>query len=674
MPPQYLSSSKNYQSLQEEKKCDEDEHFLNSLGLHYFDSTINDDEKSSSQVEQSYRSLIKPPLQRSFSEPNIYIEKKRLEKFMNEKQFLVVKDLSADYLSLASDKNCIEDSSSKERITVVVVPSIDLDSDELCRHPTGVRMFEERLLYNLLLLEDPRVRVVYVTSSPLSPRLAGYYLSLRRGHAYNGITQKKKGLLNKQSPDLFSRLSRLHLLTAHDESFTPLSKKILGRPLLISRIREIMALATEKDDNGGYVPQTAGLSVFTGSASAEQLAKNLGLRMLESSSMHMHWGTKHGCRELFKSCGLPLPPGTPDLLLGDDDLLTTGDTSKPIDDWTEHRRYIRSPRTLAIGLARQIMIAGVRPRKWMVKLNQSFGGKGNAHLDLQKLQCKAYDYAGGDLYSQIEAMANDIEQEFPFMSFEDVTVTWYETANQLGYKNQMSRLGVIAEAFLETQGQTSTSPSVQGLVEPNGIAGNKVKILSTHEQLLNGQVYIGCKNPAYHEYRTEMLLMGHKIGEELASYGVVGHFSVDFLALKNTSIRSSGCAAWSLYAIEINLRQSGTTHPYSIMAALTGGSIGCDGIFRACNGESRYYISKNITNPKLMGLNESALLDVLQSSANENAKKVNWNPEKMTGSVFFALRFLKSHGKVGFLSIEKSEEEADSLYENTVEFLLSIAG
>jgi len=553
-----------------------------------------------------------------------------------------------------------------------VVPSIDLDSGELCRNPTGVRLFEERLLYNLLLLEDPRVHVVYVTSSPLSPRLTGYYLSLRRGHIHNEIIQEKKGLLDKQSPDLFSRLSRLHLLTAHDESFAPLSEKILSRPLLVSRIREIMALATEKDDNGEYVPQTAGLSVFTGSASVEQLAENLGLRVLESSSIHMHWGTKHGCRELFKACGIPLPPGTPDLLLGDDDLLTRGDTSKPINDWTEHQRYIRSPHELAIGLARQIMIAGVRPRKWMVKLNQSFGGKGNAHLDLQKLQWKAYDHAGDDLFSQIEALANDIEQEFPFMSFEDATVTWYEKANQAGYKNQMGRLGVIAEAFLETQGQTPTSPSVQGLVESNGIAGNNVKILSTHEQLLNGQVYIGCKNPAYHGYRSEMMSMGQKIGNELASHGVVGHFSVDFVALENNVPRGSGGAAWSLYAIEINLRQSGTTHPYSIMAALTGGSIRGDGIFRACNGESRYYISKNISNPKLMGLDESVLLDALQSSTDTNSKKVNWNPETMTGSVFFALRFLKSHGKVGFLSIEKSEEEADFLYGNTVEFLMNI--
>jgi len=78
MPPQYLSKSrsKNYfECLQEEKKYEEVEHFLNSLGIHYFDSTINDDQKSSSTAKKPCRWLIKPSLQRSFSEPNLYLKK-----------------------------------------------------------------------------------------------------------------------------------------------------------------------------------------------------------------------------------------------------------------------------------------------------------------------------------------------------------------------------------------------------------------------------------------------------------------------------------------------------------------------------------------------------------------------------------------------------------------------
>jgi hypothetical protein len=97
------------------------------------------------------------------------------------------------------------------------------------------------------------------------------------------------------------------------------------------------------------------------------------------------------------------------------------------------------------------------------------------------------------------------------------------------------------------EGNLLTSPSFQGVIESPGV----LRVLSTHEQLLEGQVFTGCKFPANHDYWQELIRHGIKIGNHLATKGVLGHFSADFLAISGKA--NSG--DWNLYAIEINLRQ-----------------------------------------------------------------------------------------------------------------------
>ena len=64
--------------------------------------------------------------------------------------------------------------------TVVVIPSLSLDPRELSKL-TGVYHYEERMLVNLMLLKQPRTRLVYVTSQRLDPTVVEYYLSLLPG-------------------------------------------------------------------------------------------------------------------------------------------------------------------------------------------------------------------------------------------------------------------------------------------------------------------------------------------------------------------------------------------------------------------------------------------------------------------------------------------------------------
>ncbi len=67
-----------------------------------------------------------------------------------------------------------------ENESVVVIPSVTLD-----RLSSGsgsmTQAYEERFLFLLLLLREPRLRMVYVTSTPIAPTIIEYYLALLPG-------------------------------------------------------------------------------------------------------------------------------------------------------------------------------------------------------------------------------------------------------------------------------------------------------------------------------------------------------------------------------------------------------------------------------------------------------------------------------------------------------------
>jgi hypothetical protein len=73
----------------------------------------------------------------------------------------------------------IEEEFTDEPYGIVVVPSlsgIDLPLDSTKR-----QAYEERYLFLLFLLRQPRAKLVYVTSEPIQPSVIDYYLGLLPG-------------------------------------------------------------------------------------------------------------------------------------------------------------------------------------------------------------------------------------------------------------------------------------------------------------------------------------------------------------------------------------------------------------------------------------------------------------------------------------------------------------
>lgn len=67
---------------------------------------------------------------------------------------------------------------SDDEQTIVVVPSLSVD---VILRPSEVQAYEERFLFLLLLLRQPRARLIYVTSQPVNPDIIDYYLGLMPG-------------------------------------------------------------------------------------------------------------------------------------------------------------------------------------------------------------------------------------------------------------------------------------------------------------------------------------------------------------------------------------------------------------------------------------------------------------------------------------------------------------
>ena len=74
---------------------------------------------------------------------------------------------------------------------------------------------EERFLFLLLLLRQPRLQMVYITSMPIRPTIVEYYLALLPGVIPSHARE------------------RLHLVAVGDSTPRPLSEKLLERPRLL---------------------------------------------------------------------------------------------------------------------------------------------------------------------------------------------------------------------------------------------------------------------------------------------------------------------------------------------------------------------------------------------------------------------------------------------------------
>lgn len=357
-------------------------------------------------------------------------------------------------------------------------------------------------------------------------------------------------------------------------------------------------------------PETAHLTCFNITPLEKTLAVQLGIPLFGTDPDKFYEGSKSGGRKTFRESGVNLPDGY-------EDLYTKEDVIKALAELKRKNPSLK---------------------KAVVKINEGFSGDGNA---IYRYANMAVDESlekniAATLSEQLRYVASDISEKLFFEKY--------------------ALMGGIVEEFLE--GEIKMSPSAQCVINPD----KRIDIVSTHDQLLggdDGQVYLGAIFPADKVYNVSLAAEARRIAHTLMEKGALGRFAVDFISVKQDD------DSWKHYAIEINLRKGGTTHPFLMLQFLTDGRYGEEtGEFITASGNKRYYFaSDNVISDEYKGLTPNDLIDIAMFHS------LMYDGATQEGIMFHLVGALSEFGKLGLVCIGSTHERAKSFYDRAIEVL-----
>jgi hypothetical protein len=345
------------------------------------------------------------------------------------------------------------------------------------------------------------------------------------------------------------------------------------------------------------------LVTFNVTETERELAERIDAPLYGCRPDLIHWGSKSGSRKVAAEAGVQVLPGVEDI--------------HTLDELEAAIRWLKEDQPDAPAC--------------VIKLNNGFSGQGNVIVELDG-------------------------NEFPLRQSRHAFCA--EGEDWDGYLAKLEEEGGVVEEL--TRHPDVVSPSVQMRIAPDG----SIELLSTHDQVLGGpdeQVYLGCRFPAADAYRLEIQNIGMRVGNVLASKGVIGSFGIDLL------VEPEG-EGMRICLSEINLRMGGTTHPYLMTKYVTGGEFDAASGDLLVDGSPRYYVSSdNLKDERYEGLLPEDLIGAVDKAG------IAFDPVTNIGVTLHLLGALKRFGKVGAVAIGSSRTEADELFERFTAVLDDLA-
>lgn len=437
--------------------------------------------------------------------------------------------------------------------TVVVLPSLTLSPGELA-HIEGYARYEERLLFLLLMLREPAVSMIFLSSISVDAEVIDYYLSFL--------------------PDPAGARARLRMMPvglAENTELLPLTHRILADPALCDEI----ARAAGTD---------AWLFPFVVTEHEERLSEATGLPLYGAPARLAVLGTKSGSRAVAASARVGTAPGV---------------------------GRLASVEELEAAVGRLVVDGPV-----MLKLDDGYGGLGNA---------------------VVEAVPNGrlAQARIRFTAPDE---TW------ASFAAKVSARGATAERYLTAPGLRS--PSAFASITPDGTPD----VVATQDQVLDGMTYVGCRSPADSRYRSMLLADARRVVDTLSARGVIGLFSLDFLAVER--------GGWEVLLCETNLRVGGTTHPFGTTLLVTGGSVDGDTGRVVAGGRAKAYVATDhLGVPHLRGCRPTDIIDRLGGNA--------FDRRRGCGAVLHLLGAARVYGKLGITAIGDTRDEAEQVYQDS---------
>lgn len=357
-------------------------------------------------------------------------------------------------------------------------------------------------------------------------------------------------------------------------------------------------------------PASTHLTCYNITPLEKTLAVRLGIPLFGTDPSMFYLGSKSGARKTFRDCGIDLPDGYEDLVTRED---IAGSLAKLKEKYPQMKKCV-------------------------IKMNDGFSGDGNA------------------MYRYPEFAENEDKAKKILDTLYECTKPVSKGMTNETFFKKFGEMHGIVEVFLE--GEIKTSPSVQCVIGSKG----KIEIASTHDQLLggdDGQTFMGAVFPADVQYAPALADAGRKVALELSKKGALGRFAIDFISVKHDD------GTWKHYAIEINLRKGGTTHPFMMMQFLTNGTYMSDsGDYITASGNRRHYFaSDNVYNENYKGLTPGDLIDIAMFHG------IMYDGATQEGVVFHLIGALSEYGKLGMVAIGSTPERAKEFYDKAISLL-----
>jgi len=262
---------------------------------------------------------------------------------------------------------------------------------------SGLKFYEERMLFFLFLLKYKNTRIIYVVSGGFNKELINYYIKQ----------------ISDNQEEFEEKLSRLTLIEIEDDRGISLTQKILESQKNITRIKKAVTN-----------PKLTFLRCYNPTVAERSLSVKLGIPLFGSDEKFDFVGTKSGARKVFRLSKANLVPGISDIKT----------FSKLCDAMA--RLAKKYPET----------------RRLMVKRNYSSSGKGNCIFALGEM----LDFEKADLKKiPSENLTRLIRRHFEkFASFQNPNATYEE------YKQRFNVSGGIVELYIEAVNKCSPSTQV----------------------------------------------------------------------------------------------------------------------------------------------------------------------------------------------------------------------
>ena len=308
--------------------------------------------------------------------------------------------------------------------------------------------------------------------------------------------------------------------------------------------------------------------------------------------------------------------------------------------------------------------------RWIFKVDNEFGGRGTAHLDVSTVPYYAEllrehdsdpsSWDAPDTQARLQKrLVRELMKVLPEKAVLNMRWLWKSWAE---YVSAFKRVGGVIEASpLEIQ----ASPSANLFIEPDGT----LSLTSTHEQIFSSPfTFVGAAFPQTSVPFPALREATLAIGKACFDRGIVGHVGIDYVAFMDPD------GLLRIWAVDLNIRVTHTAVMFGFFDFLVGGAFdGNTGLYYAPGGETGppqqrcYVMNELFHHPQLPNIHHSAFFNMCR------LKGVSFDLQERTGTVFNLMDSFAG-GVLGVLTAGRSLLESLRKFADCLDFVQKQVG